>query len=315
MSHVASEWAYRQKILRREKQILTALAERANKDDHTTFSGDTDIASRCSVSVDTVQRGKKQLMALGLISVRRRGGSGEGRNFDVIVLNLGVEISAGDEATVEALEQVAKPQTAVLSKAANRGGQSRNLEGAKPQLCGLPKEEPSLEPSLEPARAPEPTELQRRMLRQPNLRLVLPSTQMQASSDNPVDLAFEAYNIAASKWGFERVSAFTPQRRKKLERRLLDIGADLHRGLEAFQNALDAIPHNRFLSGKLPPRDGRQKPFRLSFDRLLQTDGNMGDVLAGLIDLHANRLTQASAQRAETDLGAELLAASGFRHA
>jgi hypothetical protein len=93
-----------------------------------------------------------------------------------------------------------------------------------------------------------------------------------------VDAALLAYNEAARQNGWSVCETFTASRRKRLEKRLADIG-----GLEPFKQALAAIPFDDFLMGKRPPKNGG-KAFRLDLDRLCQTDGRMGDVLARLID-------------------------------
>jgi hypothetical protein len=100
----------------------------------------------------------------------------------------------------------------------------------------------------------------------------------RAAASAVLDAAVDAYNEAADRHGFSRCEVLTPPRAKRLERRLDDIG-----GIEAFNLALTAIPKNDFLMGRIPGRDGG-KPFRLDIDRLLQTDGRMGDVLAKLVD-------------------------------
>jgi hypothetical protein len=103
-----------------------------------------------------------------------------------------------------------------------------------------------------------------------------PAKKVAASAD--LDAAVEAYNEAADRHGFSRCEVLTPPRAKRLDRRLTDIG-----GVEAFKLALTAIPRDNFLMGRVTPRDGGDS-FRLTIDRLLQTDGKMGDVLAKLVD-------------------------------
>lgn len=95
--------------------------------------------------------------------------------------------------------------------------------------------------------------------------------------------AFEVYNLAANHFGFAECRALTDARQKRLAKRLSEIG-----GLEGFEVALRAIardePFARFLRGKAQPRPGEQA-FKLDIDRLLQTDGTLGDVLAKLSDM------------------------------
>jgi len=97
-----------------------------------------------------------------------------------------------------------------------------------------------------------------------------------------VELAVAEYNAMAEHYGWTRCRVLTSKRRDRLNERLRDI-----RGLVPFKLALSAIPRDRFLMGRKAPRPG-EEPFKLTLDRLLQTDGGMGDVLARLIDLAAD---------------------------
>ena len=106
-----------------------------------------------------------------------------------------------------------------------------------------------------------------------------------------------AYNEAAERHGFARCEVLTEARAGRLDRRLVDIG-----GIEAFRLALTAIPRDKFLMGRVPGRNGGD-PFKLTIDRLLQTDGGMGDVLAKLLDAASS-----SPSRPATDEEAELAA-------
>lgn len=95
------------------------------------------------------------------------------------------------------------------------------------------------------------------------------------------DEAMRLYNAAAARLGFSKVTerGFSDARRTRLLKRLADIG-----GLDGFRVALETIEHVPFLMGKIPPKPG-MAPFKLDFDRLLQTQGDfLGDVLAKLID-------------------------------
>jgi hypothetical protein len=102
-----------------------------------------------------------------------------------------------------------------------------------------------------------------------------------SASTPEVEQAVKLYNDAARQHGFTQCYSTTEARRKRLRKRLDDIG-----GLDPFQRALSAIPRDRFLMGRKAPRLG-EEPFKLTLDRLLQNDGGMGDVLARLIDLAA----------------------------
>lgn len=100
-----------------------------------------------------------------------------------------------------------------------------------------------------------------------------------------VQQAFEVYNVAANHFGFSRCESLTASRSTRLAKRLADIG-----GIEKFKGALRALardePFAKFLLGKARARAG-DDPFKLSLDRLLQTEGGLGDVLAQLCDIAA----------------------------
>jgi hypothetical protein len=110
-----------------------------------------------------------------------------------------------------------------------------------------------------------------------------PASAPAATPDiSEVELVVAEYNAMAEHYGWTRCRVLTSKRRDRLIERLRDIG-----GLESFKLALSAIPRDRFLMGRKAPRPG-EEPFKLTLDRLLQTDGGMGDVLARLIDLGAD---------------------------
>jgi hypothetical protein len=108
------------------------------------------------------------------------------------------------------------------------------------------------------------------------------SRKIPVSDAREVDAAIIAYNAAAKLNGFACIEAKTPQRLARLSRRLKDIG-----GLDNFKRALAVIPESDFLMGRTIPK-GWSAPFRLDFDRLLQTGGGLGDVLGKLLDKAAN---------------------------
>lgn len=116
-----------------------------------------------------------------------------------------------------------------------------------------------------------------------------PAQQKREASE-----AVAVYNLAAEHFGFAKCATLTDARIKRIGKRLTDIG-----GLDRFKTALRAIarddPFTRFVRGKAPPRPGEQ-PFRLDIDRLLQSDGNLGDVLARLLDLADAAPTQPRAE-------------------
>ncbi len=101
-----------------------------------------------------------------------------------------------------------------------------------------------------------------------------------------LDQAIADFNVAAQALGFAKLTTLSEARSKALTKRLADLGSgDVAAGGVRFRAALSAIPHDAFLSGRKKPRQG-QEPFRLNFERLLQTNGPMGDVLARLCDAH-----------------------------
>lgn len=92
-----------------------------------------------------------------------------------------------------------------------------------------------------------------------------------------VDAAFEAYNRAATDFGCLPCKGKTSHRADQLWLRIQDVG-----GLEQFERAVRAIERDDFLMGRVA-KPGKT-PFRLTFDRLLSTGSEMGDVLARLLD-------------------------------
>jgi hypothetical protein len=93
-----------------------------------------------------------------------------------------------------------------------------------------------------------------------------------------VELAAAFFNEAAHAQGFTPCGKLTPQIHKRLEKRLAEIG-----GLAEFKRAVSAIHLDDFLAGRVR-LDGR-RPFKLNLERLLRTEGGMGDVLAMLLGL------------------------------
>lgn len=97
-----------------------------------------------------------------------------------------------------------------------------------------------------------------------------------------LEQAVETFNKAARHFGFTAYTARTADTDKRLARRLEAVG-----GHEQFRAALLALrvetPFTRFLLGKVAPRDGERTPFKLDIHALLQTKGNLGDVLQRLL--------------------------------
>ena len=127
-----------------------------------------------------------------------------------------------------------------------------------------------------------------------------------------VDAAHAAYNEAARMHGFEQCRVLTVSRRKRLAARLADIG-----GLAAFGRALSAIPQHDFLMGRVAPKPGQAR-FKLDINRLMQTEGGLGDVLAKLLDLADSSTTPSQCsledevrKLAGTDTGKKLIGRFG----
>ncbi|CEJ86841.1 hypothetical protein HYPGJ_30745 [Hyphomicrobium sp. GJ21] len=106
----------------------------------------------------------------------------------------------------------------------------------------------------------------------PSLVLEKANRKVQARS------AIEQFNHFARQHGWSVVSEFSDKRLADTAKRLDEIG-----GLDRFVLALNQVPYDDFLMGRIPGRNGR-KPFRLCLETLLSTGSGLGDVLARLID-------------------------------
>jgi hypothetical protein len=104
-------------------------------------------------------------------------------------------------------------------------------------------------------------------------------TTAVAGAPDEAELAVASYNDAAHAQGFTPCGKLTPQVRKRLDKRLREIG-----GLAEFKRALSVIHLDDFLAGRVRHQCDRP-PFKLNLERLLRTDGGMGDVLAMLLGL------------------------------
>jgi hypothetical protein len=128
-----------------------------------------------------------------------------------------------------------------------------------------------------------------------------------SSSVSEAEQALVLYNRAAQEHGFAVCHSPTDARRKRIGKRLADIG-----GLERFTLALSAIPLDDFLMGHTT-RNG-QKRFKLGLDFLLSTESKMGDVLARLVDSAMNAAGANAHNSLEARIDAEVraLAQSNF---
>lgn len=90
------------------------------------------------------------------------------------------------------------------------------------------------------------------------------------------------YNDRAERHGWAMCQSVNDRRARRLLRRVDEIG-----GPQKFAEALDAVPSDDWLSGRVVPRDGR-KPFKLDLDTALSTGGGLGDVLEKMLDRAAS---------------------------
>lgn len=149
-------------------------------------------------------------------------------------------------------------------------GQDSNPPTPQGGIAGAEVEVEVDEPEPEPEPKPKPK-------RKPRGKVKLPTFTDAEIAET--DEAVALWNDLADEHGFARVEVVTPDRRIRALKRIAAIG-----GIENFKVALGAVQHVPFLMGKEPPRAGSREAFKLDFERLLQSEGNLGDVLAKLID-------------------------------
>jgi hypothetical protein len=139
-----------------------------------------------------------------------------------------------------------------------------------------------------------------------------PKSLVEADDDVEVELspaaqeALDAFNAAAATHGFTPCRSPTDTQANRLGKRLKGIG-----GVRRFKRALGALPLDDFLMGRIKPKDGG-KPFRLNLDRLLRTDGPMGDVLGRLLGLADEAGAATPGAPADPDAALKHLVASPF---
>lgn len=71
MSHIATQWVWRQNLPPQQKLVLMRLADRANDEGHC-WTKLSRIASECSMSIRTVQRHLRALEASKIVEVEER---------------------------------------------------------------------------------------------------------------------------------------------------------------------------------------------------------------------------------------------------
>lgn len=326
-------WARQCNLARREKSLLLTLAIYAGKDGRC-FPSQATLARDQGVSVDTVQRAALELERRGFIARSHRGIGGGGRFADEYHLLMRDEnrTTAAFDATDESRNQhERKPQPArtkaavvrstvelpltasdchpptpraggLAGEVASQSTQSSKVdpfagslfEGIDDDSPAEPTSAEAAAPVVDPAPATDPVLVAPAPAAKREPRK---SRKAVAVVDEATLLAArDAYNVAAAAQGFTRCVVLTDKLRDRLSARLLDIGGgDPALGLAHFREALSAIARDEFLSGRIPSKTGKQ-PFRMDLERLLQTDGGLGDVLARLINLgstpHISAYTQ-----------------------
>ena len=177
--------------------------------------------------------------------------------------------------------------------------QSPNQPISVARLCNydaFQRPDGSQQPRRQPRRNQRPTSAQphttkdtkiQREVRETRTDEIRTDPSVATASDQAIlEAAIADFNQAAQLLRFSRCSALTAARAKNLTRRLLDLGhGDLPAGQRRFREALSALPHDAFLSGRLKGTNGRS-PYRLDLDKLLSTGSRSGDVLAKLCDLY-----------------------------
>ena len=137
MSHKAITWAWEQPVAcARDRLILMALADRACTQGEC-YPKQEVLAEKDMCSVASVQRSLKRLIASGLVAVKRRGGTGNGRWANLYKLPVAVIVKqpAENAELQENLRELAKPQSDVLpSNAANEGGLNGSHVTYQPSL-------------------------------------------------------------------------------------------------------------------------------------------------------------------------------------
>jgi hypothetical protein len=231
MSIEALTWAWKQPVkCSRDRLVLLALADHAN-DDGECYPNQDQIAAKAMCSVDSVQRSTKRLIAAGLVAIKRRGGTGNGRwaNLYKLAVAVIVKLPADNPEVQENLREQATPQNAALQggNTANDGGLNRKAVRHQPSLI-----QPSLkETPVAPKGAPTPGDALK---------------------------AFAAYNQTALRCALQQAGRLTPDRQRKIIARLREYS------LDGWMQALANLERSAFLRGK------NDRNWRANLDFLLQ---------------------------------------------
>ena len=246
-------------------RVLYHLMERLNRTTGTAFPGRKVVAQQEELSEKTVENVLYELRAWGYVDWARR--AAPMRHAGRRLLHYTLPVVSWSEEDITA---------AILAYREERDGQGPRRDGDKNSLSQRAEKLPAptgssmKSPPLDGSNSPRPDGVSN-LKKEPGVRGAVEPTDE--------DQAIAIYNRAATTHGFFCCRALTPQRRARLKKRLTDVG-----GVSAFALALAAIPRHDFLMGRTKPKPG-QAQFKLDLDRLLHTDGFMGDVLAKLIDL------------------------------
>ena len=257
MSIKALTWAFDQTTgSPSAKVILLCLADFADENG-VSYPRQATIAARTEQSVDTIQRRLKDLEARGLVEREQQINADRWRVADRYYLMM-----PGSRR---------RSKIAGSADAADCGSRYRN-DAVADAAHVRPQEEPSIEPSTKPF---PPTPHSGGPPAEPEAS---PKASRRAEGDRIVSAAFDLWNAFATQHGLGRVEIQSETRRRRMAKRLAEIG-----GIDRFEVALKQVLADDFLMGRVQPRDGNQ-PYRLSIEGLLSTGSGMGDVLARLIE-------------------------------
>ena len=274
---------------RSHRQVLTNIAEKIHYQTGTAWISYHAIAEEEGISERTVQNCIYELKPWGYLASERRAcpdqHSGGLTHYTLPIISCSKEqmIAGIEEWCVEMRREIPQPWCKKSTPPAVQNGGNYTSCGAEnytAQGANGSKDYTSCGAITSPAvqNLPELHLLRGTGIKNKNIE----------EEYTAVDRAFAAYNNAAREHGFSVANKLTDARRRRLEKRLDDIG-----GLDQFTLALSAIRSDNFLMGKLPPRKLGDEPFKLTLESLLSTDSGLNDVLAKLIDRAMNSKTSA----------------------
>ena len=265
--------------------VLMAMADCANtKDGRGIFPGSDLLAANARVKVRQTQNVVKQLrgdLVVILVGpngedlgpqITPRGGRGHKTEYRIDLVRLqemqGLhekEASGCPSCEVRRKRALWREQRDCINDAVPRAkgatpedkGANNDVKGAIP-YTRIRTHEPSVEPSRE------------RMAAAPPVGGAGPRDLLGAIFQHPPtpsqfqDLAFDAYDQAAERLGWQVCKSRNDTRRKKLAQRVEEAG-----GLKGWLAALEKAEASDFCMGRAPPQPGRP-PFKLDVDFLLQ---------------------------------------------